>query len=156
MTATALWAAVVASYSEQTLIDLTRVNDQASSTIGTTVGESAAQEVIDLWPLYAQVAFDITNAAHVAVGKHATIAVLWRRGASTTQVAKVEWGEVFGEDGMIGRVRLTGARAHTVARSNSGVQQASELDNGIAVRGWSDRESLPGGLLPSRRTARDG
>ena len=155
MTATALWAAVVASYSEQTLIDLTRVNDQASSTISTTVGESAAQEVIDLWPLYAQVAFDVTNAAHVAVGKHATIAVLWCRSPSA-QVAKVEWGEVFGEDGMIGRVRLTGARAHTVARSNSGVQQASELDNGIAVRGWSDRESLPGGLLPSRLTARDG
>lgn len=155
MTATALWAAVVASYNTQSLIDLTRINDQSASTINTTVGESAAQAVIDLWPIYAQTTFDASDATHLEVGKHATIAVLFRRGASTTQVAKVEWEEVFSDDGMIARVKKTGPRGRGSISTNSGVQQRAETMDGSPVISWGDRDAIPHGILPRRRAWRD-
>ena len=66
MTASALWTAVVASYDSATLISLTNINAPEATAIVTATGESAAQEVIDLWPLYAQESYDASDASHVA------------------------------------------------------------------------------------------
>lgn len=153
--ATELWAAVVASYDEDGLITLTNIRDRAASTINTAVGEDAAQEVVNLWPLYSQEVYDEDNDQHVTVGKRACIAVLWQRGGSAAGIAKVEWDEVFGDNGTISRVRKTGPRGRQGPSSNSGVQTRSELSNGRPVQGWSDRGSLPHGILPSRRLARE-
>ena len=156
MTATALWAAVVVSYEANGLISLTNIRDRSASTIDTTAGEDAAQAVINLWPVYAQEDYDAADATHVEVAKRATIAVLWQRGGSAQTIAKVEWDEVFSPDGLISRVRRTGPRGRNSPASNSGVSQKSELTaSGRPVRGWADKESLPGGILPGRRSAED-
>lgn len=153
--ATALWAAVVVSYDADGLIALTNVRDNAATTIDTTAGEDAAQEVIDLWPLYAQEAYSSTDSTHVAVAKHGVIAVLWRRGGTATTIEQVKWDEVFSPEGMIAKIRRTGPRGRQTPVSNSGVSQKSELSNGRAVRGWSDREALPVGFLSRRTLAED-
>lgn len=151
--ATELWASVELAYDAAGLVALTNIRDRAATTVNDTVGESAAQEVVDLWPVYAQEAYDSTNAAHVAVGRQAVIAVLWRRGGAATTIEQVKWDEVFGEDGMIAKVKRTNARARLSPGTNSGVQQSPETTtSGRQVRGWADKDSIPLGILPSRRT----
>lgn len=152
-----LWDAVVAAYNEDGLVQLTNVRDRSATGINSAVGQSAAQAVIDLWPVYAQSDYDATNPTHVEVGKRGVIAVLWSRGGTASQIAKIEWGEVFGDDGMITKVRRTGARGRRGPASNSGVRQKAERDeSGGMVRGWSDIDALPANWLPTRRSASDG
>lgn len=155
--ATTLWASVVANYPEPALVSLTNIQDNSSVSVDTSVGESAAQEVIDLWPIYAQSDFDVTNSTHVTVGRRGVIAVLWERGGTSTEIAKVRWDDVFSNEGLIARVRRTGPRGRRTPSSNSGVTQSSELVNGRQIRGWSDPDSLPlgRGYLPQRRVADD-
>jgi hypothetical protein len=82
------------------------------------------------------------------------IAVLWRRGGSASAIEQVKWDEVFGDQGVVARLRRVSVRGRLSPRSNSGVQQKAERDeNGQAVRGWSDRESLPVNYLPTRTGA---
>lgn len=158
MTATALWASVVANYEAEGLVNLTNPRDNQATAIDTTYGESAAQEVIDLFPVYGQVEYDASDSRHVAVGRHAVIAVLYARGGTSSTIAEVEWKAVFDDEGMIARLKRTSARARPAPVSNSGVQQRSELtSDGRRVRGWSDPDSLPGGrnYLPRRQIAED-
>lgn len=155
MTASALWTAVKASYEINGLITLTNIRDPNASAVDDTIGEDAAQAVIDLWPAYAQEAYDASDATHVEVAKHGVIAVLWRRGGAATTIAEVKWDEVFSPDGMVARVRRTGARARQGPSSNSGTSQRAENADGRNYRGWSDRETLPTGFLPNRVSADD-
>lgn len=150
MTAAALWLAVEGSYDQDSLVGLTNIKDPAGSSIVTAVGEDAAQGVIDLWPSYVQATYDATNATHVEAAKQVVIALLWRRGGSATSVEKVKWEEAVD---LMERLRKTGPRGRPTARSNSGVTQKPEAENGRNVQGWSDRGSLPDGLLPQRRLA---
>jgi len=153
MTATALWAAVVADYDTDGLISLTNIRDRSATTIDTAVGEAAAQGVINLWPIYAQTDYDPDNPVHVEVAELGVIAMLWRRGGSASAIEQVKWDEVFGDEGLITRLRRTGPRGRQRPSSNSGVQQAPERDaSGRAVRGWSDLQSLPANYMPLRRT----
>ena len=101
MTATALWAAVVVSYDADGLITLSNIRDRSATTIDTTAGEDAAQGVIDLWPVYAQETYDASDSTHVEVAKQAVIALLWRRGGSSTTIAEVKWDEIFSPEGLI-------------------------------------------------------
>lgn len=150
--ATDLWAAVVLSYDSDGLISLTNIRDRSATTINTTAGEAAAQAAINLWPLYAQTDYDATDATHVSVGEIATIAVLWRRGGSASAIEHVKWDDVFGDDGMIAKLRRTGPRARSAPVSNSGVQASSELDSsGRQQRPWSDRDAIPTGMMPSTK-----
>jgi hypothetical protein len=87
-----LWTAVVASYNADGLLQLTNIRNRAATSIDTAVGQSAAQGVIDVWPVYAQSAYDATNATHVEVAKRGVIAMLWSRGGTASQIAKIEWG----------------------------------------------------------------
>lgn len=153
--ATDLWAAVVTSYDSDGLITLTNIRDRSATTVNTTAGEDAAQAVVNLWSMYAQEDYDASDAQQVEVAKRGVIAMLWERGGSSAQVAKVEWQEVFSPEGLIARVRKTGPRGRQGPTSNSGVQQKSELSNGRKVRGWSDRDSLPTGWMPRRTVVDD-
>lgn len=153
--ATDLWTAVVTSYDADGLIELTNVRDRTATTVDTTAGQDAATSVLALWPAYAQVVYDGTNALHVEAAKQGVIAMLWRRGGSATTIEQVKWDEVFGTDGIITRVRRTGPRGHRVGSSNSGVTSSRETINGQRVRGWSDKDSLPSGYLPRRQIAED-
>jgi len=154
--ATDLWTAVVASYDEDGLITLTNIRDRAATTINTAVGQDAAQGVINLWPVYSQADYDGSNALHVEVAKMGVIALLWRRGGTAASIAKIEWDEVFSDEGTISKVRRTGARGRGRPSSNSGVMQRAETDgNGNLIRGWSDRDSLPVNWLPTQRSAAD-
>lgn len=152
----ALWEAVKADYDVDGLITLTNVRDRAATLIDDDVGKNAAEAVVNLWPVYAQDAYDATDAAQVEVAEMAVIAVLWRRGGSATTIEQVKWDTVFSADGMIARVRRTGARGHGTPSTNSGVRQRAETaPGGQAIRGWSDRDSLPPGYLPNRLRAED-
>lgn len=153
--ATDLWTAVVAAYDDAGLISLTNIRDGAQGAVNTTVGQTAAQSVIDLWPAYAQVAYDATDALHVEVGIRGVIATLWERGGSATTIAEVKWDEVFGDDGLLAKVRRTGPRGRQGPRSNSGVTQRAENIGGRKVRGWSEPASLPRRFLPRRVIAND-
>ncbi|MEY4534767.1 MAG: hypothetical protein RLZZ246_1085, partial [Planctomycetota bacterium] len=154
MSAANLWTAVKADYDSAGLVTLTNIRDRSATTINDSVGTAAAQSVIDLWPIYAQVPYDAANATHVEVAEFGVIAVLWRRGGSSSTIEQVKWDEVFGGEGMISRVRRTGPRGHARPVSNSGVQQAPETGpDGGQVRGWADRESLPVGFLSTRTDA---
>lgn len=151
MTATALWAAVVASYEPNGLITLTNIRNPAANAIDTAIGENAAQGVIDLWGSCAQEDYDADSALHVEVAKQGVIALLWRRGGSSASIAEVKWNEVFGADGLIAKVRKTGPRGHQGPTSSSGSIASSEYDQGHAVLPWSDPAALPGGIVPRRR-----
>jgi hypothetical protein len=151
-----LWTAVVDAYDDNGLISLTNIRDRSATSINTSVGQTAAQAVIDLWPAYAQEAYDSTSALHVEVAIMGVIAILWRRGGSAASIARVRWDEVFSEEGLVAKVRGTGARAHPAPNTNSGVtQKAERTSSGQRYRGWSDRESLPRGIMPRRTVAED-
>lgn len=142
-----LWEATKASYDEDGLIALTNVRNRAAVTINDVAGEDAAAGVIALWPVYAQEPFDNCNPTHIEVGKRAVIAMLWARGGTATTIAQVNWDEVFSPDGMISKVRRTGARGRMAPRSNSDVRAARPTE---AYRGWADADALPPGVMPSR------
>jgi hypothetical protein len=154
MSADTLWANVMDRYDDDGLIQLTNIRDRGATAIDSTVGESAAQEVIDLFPLFAQEDYDPDNPSHVAVAVHGVIAVLWRRGGASSEIEQVKWDTVFGTDGMIARVRRTGPRGHVGPQTNSGVRMEPEARGGRSIMGWSDRGNLPHGVLPRRRTTR--
>lgn len=156
--ATDLWASVVTNSDGEGLINLTNPRGPGATAIATTVGQNAAQEVIDLFPVYGQIVYDESSAQHIAVGRRAVIAVLYERGGTASTIAEVEWKEVFGDDGLLMKLKRTSARARQGPSSNSGVQQRSELtSNGRRVLGWSDPDSLPLGrrFLPRRVIAED-
>lgn len=149
--ATDLWAAVVVSYDDRSLAQLTNTNNRATQTITTAVGEDAALGVINLWPAYAQVDYDASNALHVEVAKRGVIAMLWERGGSATTIAQVEWDEVF-TDSMLDRIKRTGPRGRQSPKSSSNVKASSGLRaDGSKPRPWSDDDALPFGILPSSR-----
>jgi hypothetical protein len=151
-----LWTAVKADYDSDGLVTLTNIRNRAALTINDSVGVAASLAVINLWPMHAQAAYDSTNAAHVEVAEMGVIAMLWRRGGSASSIEQVKWDEVFGDNGLISKIRQTGARSHRVGVSNSGVSQSSELDSsGSRVLGWSDRNALPVNYLPTTISATD-
>lgn len=154
--ATDLWDAVLVDYAADGLVTLTNPGDPTADSVDNTVGQNAAQAVINLWPAYAQEDYDGTNALHVEVGEMAVIALLWRRGGSATNIEEVKWDQIFGPDGLLVKVQRTGARGRQGPSSNSGVTQKAEAtSSGQRYRGWADRESLPVDYLPRRTVAED-
>lgn len=153
MSAEDLWTEVTSRYDAGYLRQLTGVNDTVLAIPDATKGKTAAQAVINLWGIHAQTPYDSTNAAHVEIGTRAVIAQLWKWGGTSSEEAKAEWEEIWGENGLVDRVRRTGPRAHAGPITNSGVQQSPEARHGRAVQGWADPGSLPHGLLPTRRLA---
>lgn len=152
MTATALWAAVVDGYEANGLIQLTNPRDRSAVAIDTTYGEKIAQSVIDIFKAYTQVDYDSSDALHVEVGMAACIALLWRRGGTSTNIEKVKWEEVFGGEGMANVLKKTDPRGHEGPSTNSGLTQPAENCEGGTYLPWSHPRALPGGYsyLPQR------
>jgi hypothetical protein len=156
MSAADLWSAVVSSYPEQGLIELTNQNDRGAVAIKTSAGENAAQAVINLWPVYAQEDYDATNSTHVEVAKLGVIAVLNRRGGTSTSVEQITWEEVFGPDGAVHRLKRTRARGRAVPVIGGNTERSREgTSDGRPRKPWSDPRSLPSGLTPDIQTADD-
>lgn len=142
-----LWTAVKARYESNGLITLTNVRDRSATTINDSVGEQASQDVIDLFPAYAQATYDETNGVHVQAGVMGVIALLWRRGGSASTIEQVKWDEVFGEEGFITRLRNIGARSRIAPSTNSGSRPSSEiLADGQRRLPWSDERHFPGNI----------
>ena len=151
-----LWTAVKTRYDADGLIALTNLHDRDQDAIDDTAGTEAANGVINLWPMYAEETFDVSDNLHLEVAVRGVIAMLWERGGSSAEIAKVEWDEVFSDEGLMGRLRGTGARGRQTPSSNSGVTQKAEgTSTGARYRGWADRESLPTGYMPNRIVAED-
>lgn len=150
---TDLWTAVVAAYPTQALVELTNINDRSATTINTTVGNAASQSVIDLWPAYAQVAYDASSSLHVEVGIFGVIAMLWRRGGVSSALEQVKWDEVWGDNGLIEKVRRTGPRGRGNPKISGALTASSQqASDGSNIRPWSDKDSLPVGFLPTIKT----
>jgi phage gpG-like protein len=144
-----LWAAVKVSYDANGLIALSNIRDRTASAVDDTVGTDAALQVIDLWPLYAQVAYDNTDSQHLAVAKRGTIAVLYERGGSSSAIAKVEWDEVFGDGGLIIRPGVYAPRIPTDTTANQGVDTMARatFDKGAKVARWERKLANPSAAL---------
>ena len=146
-----LWDYVESIYDVDGLISLTNIRDRAATAADDAVGTAAALSVIRLWPAYAQVDFDVLDGLHLEVAAVGVIAVLWRRGGAATGIEQVKWDTVFGDDGMIAKVRRTDPRGRPGPSSNSGTITTQESGTQF---GWSDRASLPPHYL-TRRTDTD-
>lgn len=147
-----VWTAVKSAYDSDGLISLTNVRDNAATTIDDTAGTSAADHALNLWPLYAEIDFDVLDLRHLAVAIRAVIAVLWERGGVGTAAGQQEWKEVFSdEDGLMSRLRRTESRGQG-GPSTSGPDVTT---TGREVRPWSARESMPVGYLPGVRRVND-
>lgn len=149
-----LWAYVKTVYDDDGLKTLTNIRDRDATAIDDDVGTAAAFSTINLWPIYAQVAFDVDDATHLEVAAFGVIATLWARGGTAQSIQQVSWDHVFGDGGLIEKVRRTGPRAHRAPKSNSSIQTSAENENGVTPYGWSDRKNVPPGILP-RSTAPD-
>jgi len=142
-----LWAAVVLRYDADGLIPLTNIRDRSATSINTTAGTQASQDTIDLFPIYAQADFDPTNASHVQAAVLGVIAMLWRRGGTSSSIEQVKWDEVYGDSGVIKTLRNVGARARIAPSSNSELSQSSEATaDGQRIRPWSDKSLFLGNL----------
>jgi len=151
-----LWTAVKARYAADGLIPLTNILDRSSVAIDDAVGTEAANGTINLWPAYAQVAFDVADQLHIEAAALGTIAFLFRRGGTSSSIEQVKWDTVFSADGVIAKVKRTGPRGRPAPSTNSGVSQKSELlANGQRARPWADWASLPHGIRPQRRSSVD-
>lgn len=145
-----LWTAVKAAYAEATLLPLTSIHDRTATTIGASqdaVGTSAAEHVIGLWPSCVESEFDIADVTHLANAIEGTVAVLYKRGGTSSAVAKEEWDAVFGDSGLMSKLRRTTVRGRR-GPSTSGPDTSS---SGGDLRPWSDNKSMPVGFLPARR-----
>jgi len=144
MTAAAVWAEVEANYPAATLLPLTNIRDRSASTVDDTYGTQAAQHALDLWDMYAEITFDSSNATHLAVAVHATMAVLYRQNGTDSTTAGKKWDEVFGDSGMMAKLRRTTARGR-----QSPYTSGPDLDSsGRQRRNWSNRNAMPKGFLP--------
>lgn len=147
--ATDLFEALKLVYDSDGIITLTNIRDRAATTIDENVGDRAAQSVIDLWPAYAQIDYEPTDALHEEVAILGVIAILWRRGGSATSIEQVKWDEVFGADGAISKIRKTGPRARQGPKTNSNLTQSTGLtSSGRRKIPWSDRGAFPTGTMP--------
>ena len=63
--------------------------------------------MIDLWPSYAEVAYDSSNALHEEIAMEWLIAIMWRRGGTATTIDEVKWDQVVGPNGMIEKLKLS-------------------------------------------------
>lgn len=143
-----LWAYVESVYDAAGLLTLTNIRDRSATSVDDAVGVAAALSVIRLWPAYAQTTFDVSDGLHLEVAAAGVIALLWRRGGAATSIEQVKWDTVFGDDGMVSKVKRTDPRGRPGPSSNSGTITSQESGTRY---GWSDRRSLPYGIMPSTR-----
>jgi len=144
-----LWTNVKAAYATDLLLPLTNIHDATAIAIDDAVGTAAAQQAIDYFVMYAETTFVITTSTHNAVGIRATIAVLLERGGVSSALAREEWDEVFGDTGLLSKVKKTGARGRQAFTTNSNMTQASGLtSSGKRRKPWGDVESLPVNYMP--------
>ncbi len=148
-----VWAYTKTVYDAAGLVTLTNVRDRTATAIDDDVGTAAAASVLNLWPLYVQASFDVTDATHVEVAARGVIAILWERGGAATSIERQKWDTIFGAGGIAERLRNTGARGRPGPASTSGVTSSGDSDDGTLRRPWADRRSLPPGFLPNSMPA---
>ena len=150
-----LFEAVKVSYDSKQLITLTNIHQRDATAIDEAVGDDAALGVINLWIIYAQIAYEENEALHVEVAKRGVIAMLWERGGVSVTIARQEWAEVF-TDGIVEALKRTGPRSRMSPSSNSNVTQHSGLlSDGSKPEPWADVRALPLGLMPLGRSSQD-
>lgn len=150
-----LWAYVQTVYDTEGLLTLTNRSAREATTVDDTVGLAASQSVLNYWPAYAHIDFDVDDALHLEVATEGVIAMLWRRGGASTTIEQVKWDTVFGDGGTIEKLRRTGPRGKQGPNSNSAIKTSAENENGDTPYGWSDRRATPPGLLPNRSNFSD-
>lgn len=143
-----VWAYAKTVYDASGLVTLTNVRDRTATAIDDDVGTAAAASVLNLWPLYVQADFDVTDGAHVEVAARGVIAILWERGGAATSIERQKWDTIFGSGGIAEKLKSTSSRGRPGPASSSGVRSSRESDDGTLRYGWSDRKSLPPGVLP--------
>lgn len=137
----ALWDEVLLRYDTQTLVELTNPRTKAE-TVNTTLGTRAATAVTATYfPTFAQMDYDSTLAAHVEIGTEGVIAVLFKWGGTTLNVAKVEF------DSWVERLRAlrnVGPRQKVPPTTSSELTASDEVSGSAEVRPPFDIEQFNG------------
>jgi len=135
---------VKARYATQKLVELTQRDSTSATTIDDTVLGYAITDISATFEVEAGVAYDNSDARHVAVATAGVIVLLqlWKR--STIQELDPEWQAWLTRLRSLGQV--TG-RNRIVMRSSSQVRE-QQRQRPVAER-YSDRDMQ--GLLPSRK-----
>lgn len=140
-----IWTAVKTAFAVDLLIPLTNIMDRSVNAIDDTVGTNAAQRGLDYWEMYSEVVFDVASTTHVTVAVRATMAILLEAGGVSSEMAQLEWDEVFGANGLLLKLKNVTARGRQGPATNAPDTDSS----GQTVKGWS--ESYPRGTVPRRR-----
>ena len=152
MTASALWTSCKSNYHTQGLIELTNVQNRSATATDDTVGQLAAQAVINLWPIYTQIAYDSSDALHVEIAMQGVISMLYRRGGASTQIEQVKWDSVWDDEGLMGQLRKVKARGRKKPQI-SGMTKATRATR--ETKPWSDAARLPVNYLPRSSSEED-
>ena len=143
-TAEDLWTEVKTSYGTPLLTSLTG-GDRNGSIPDDVKGVDAAQGVLDLWEPHVQAKYDAADRQHVEVAKRGVIAMLWSRGGTGAEVARVKWDDVFGDNGLMVKLRRTGSRGRISPEKGDTYSR----DIGDRARpNWSDPSRRPANSLP--------
>ena len=149
MSAAAVWTATKASKDAGTLRALTNPRDTSATAPNDTVGTQAAADALAHWSSHAQTPFDAADPAHLAAAVEATIAQLWRRNAPSSEAASRTWSIVWGDSGLVSKLRDTGPRGAQAPLL--GYAHDDRDSQGRRPYDYGDRRALPHGLLPRRR-----
>lgn len=76
-------------YSDQYLVELTNPQNRNATTVNTTLLDNASADVDALFDVYAGVAYDDTDAQHIAVAVEGVIAFLMRRTGQSAAEARI-------------------------------------------------------------------
>ena len=121
------------------------MRDRSATAVDDTVGQLAAQAVINLWPIYTQVAYDSADVLHVEIAMQGVISMLYRRGGASTQIEQVRWESVWDEQGLMGQLRKTNVRGRKKPKTSGLLKATRDTEE---RKPWSDAASLPVGYLP--------
>lgn len=153
MSAPLVWTETKAAKDPNVLRALTRPRDTSATMIDDAVGERAAADALAFWEMHAQTPFDAANPQHLAVAVEATIAQLWRRNAPTSDAAERTWRTVWGDDGLVAKLRATGPRG--AQGPALGYAYDTRNARGRRRRDFGDRRDYPRGILPRPRFERE-
>ena len=140
--ATDLWTLVEDRYDPNSLVSLTNPRDPEAVAVDAARSVAAAQDVIDAFPLYAQIEYDSANAQHKQVAIVGVISILWERGGTSPTVARTRW-----EDWVKLLERLKGVEPRSHVEPASSDADPATRNSPYRGQSWSSRKNLRG-LLP--------
>lgn len=146
-----LWTEVVARYSTEKLRALTNPDNRSATSVNTTVGDLAVEDTMADFLTHAEIAFDETDARHIAAGVRGVIAHLMSYGAANSEGADAALRRFHDR---LEKIRNTGPRGRLSPATQSELEPSDEFAGAGPHRPDFDRDRF-GGFVPDNRTTED-